>query len=253
MPHPGAPALLLRVGDHEQLTGLLRSGSVRSGLAKPARIVLLASEGVRNAEIAGRLSALLCELTNGRMSKMNYDLRTMVTEIDATYDDAQQEDRAERDGLAETLSTVREELARFVSMAAKNDDVRFGADAVIKAISAILDPDPAPKGSGVETIVVPAEQLARIDAAPEGNDRWADVVTKNDVEDAWKHLDAIADTGTSHTLHPRQYVVRCAWCPAIFFSSTKADAMEQFRAHEQERLKAGSAALADPAPDESEG
>jgi transposase len=55
MPHPGAPALLLRVGDHEQLTGLLRSGSVRSGLAKRARIVLLASEGVRNAEIAERL------------------------------------------------------------------------------------------------------------------------------------------------------------------------------------------------------
>jgi transposase len=55
MPHPGAPALLLRVGDHEQLSGLLRSGSVRSGLAKRARIVLLASEGVRNAEIAERL------------------------------------------------------------------------------------------------------------------------------------------------------------------------------------------------------
>ena len=55
MPHPGAPALLLWVGDHEQLTGLLRSGSVRSGLAKRARIVLLASEGVRNAEIAERL------------------------------------------------------------------------------------------------------------------------------------------------------------------------------------------------------
>jgi transposase len=47
--------LLLRVGDHERLTGLLRSGSVRSGLAKRARIVLLASEGVRNAEIAERL------------------------------------------------------------------------------------------------------------------------------------------------------------------------------------------------------
>src|SRR5829696_1852161 len=46
MPHPGAPALLLRVGDHERLTGLVRSGSVRAALAQRARIVLLASEGV---------------------------------------------------------------------------------------------------------------------------------------------------------------------------------------------------------------
>jgi Homeodomain-like domain len=55
MPHPGAPALLLRVGDHERLTGLVRSGSVRAALAQRARIVLLASEGVRNAEIAERV------------------------------------------------------------------------------------------------------------------------------------------------------------------------------------------------------
>src|SRR5215204_4056020 len=53
MPHPGAPALLLRVGDHERLTGLVRSGSVRAALAP--RIVLLASEGIRNAEIAARV------------------------------------------------------------------------------------------------------------------------------------------------------------------------------------------------------
>src|SRR5688500_1456547 len=55
MPHPGAPVLLLRVGDHERLTGLVRSGSVRAALAQRARIVLLASEGVRNAEIAERV------------------------------------------------------------------------------------------------------------------------------------------------------------------------------------------------------
>ena len=55
MSHPGAPALLLRVGDHERLTGLVRSGSVRAALAQRARIVLLASEGVRNAEIAERV------------------------------------------------------------------------------------------------------------------------------------------------------------------------------------------------------
>ena len=55
MPHPGAPALPLRVGDHERLTGLVRSGSVRAALAQRARIVLLASEGMLNAEIAERV------------------------------------------------------------------------------------------------------------------------------------------------------------------------------------------------------
>src|SRR5947207_15190248 len=55
MAHPAAPPLLLRVGDHEELTRLVRASSVRAGLAQRARIVLLASEGVRNAEIAERV------------------------------------------------------------------------------------------------------------------------------------------------------------------------------------------------------
>jgi DNA-directed RNA polymerase specialized sigma24 family protein len=52
MPYPDAPALLLRVGDHERLTGLVRAGSVRAASSQRALIVLFASEGVRNAEIA---------------------------------------------------------------------------------------------------------------------------------------------------------------------------------------------------------
>jgi len=55
MPHPGAPPLLLRDGDHEQLTRLVRASSARAGLAQRARIVLLASEGVLNADIAKRV------------------------------------------------------------------------------------------------------------------------------------------------------------------------------------------------------
>src|SRR5829696_1246621 len=55
MAHPAAPPLLLRVGDHEELTRIVRASSVRAGLAQRARIVLLASEGLRNAEIAARV------------------------------------------------------------------------------------------------------------------------------------------------------------------------------------------------------
>ena len=47
-----APALVLREGDREELTRWTRSSTVRAGLAKRARIVLLAADGVANTAIA---------------------------------------------------------------------------------------------------------------------------------------------------------------------------------------------------------
>jgi len=47
-----APALILREGDRDRLAELARLPSVPSGLAKRARIVLLAAEGMPNAQIA---------------------------------------------------------------------------------------------------------------------------------------------------------------------------------------------------------
>jgi transposase len=52
-----APALALRDGDREKLEGWLRSRSVKAGLVKRARIVLLAADGVTNQEIATRVGA----------------------------------------------------------------------------------------------------------------------------------------------------------------------------------------------------
>ncbi|MEU4675187.1 helix-turn-helix domain-containing protein, partial [Amycolatopsis sp. NPDC023774] len=50
-----AAALCLRDGDRERLLSLIRSSSVRAGLAQRARIVLLAAEGVANSVIAERV------------------------------------------------------------------------------------------------------------------------------------------------------------------------------------------------------
>ncbi len=47
-----APALVLREGDRDRLGELARLPSVPSGLAKRARMVLLAADGVPNAQIA---------------------------------------------------------------------------------------------------------------------------------------------------------------------------------------------------------
>lgn len=55
MPNRGAPPLPLRVGDHEELSRLVRSSSAGAGLAQQARIVLLASDGMLNTEIADRV------------------------------------------------------------------------------------------------------------------------------------------------------------------------------------------------------
>ena len=50
-----AQPLGLRLGDRELLESWTRSSSIRAGLAKRARIVLLAADGVSNTEIADRV------------------------------------------------------------------------------------------------------------------------------------------------------------------------------------------------------
>src|SRR5690348_12812452 len=49
-----AAPLVLRAGDRARLEALTRSRSIRAGLVSRARIVLLAAEGLANAEIARR-------------------------------------------------------------------------------------------------------------------------------------------------------------------------------------------------------
>ncbi|MBB2956808.1 hypothetical protein [Pseudoclavibacter helvolus] len=56
--------------------------------------------------------------------------------------------------------------------------------------------------------------------------------------DAQWHQYAIGDSGTSHTLPGRLYVVQCEWCPLTFAAPTKVEAMALFRAHEEEVLNA---------------
>ena len=50
-----AAPLVLRPGDEERLRSLLRSSSAPAGLARRGRIVLLAAEGLPNAEVARRV------------------------------------------------------------------------------------------------------------------------------------------------------------------------------------------------------
>src|SRR5687768_17022934 len=49
-----AAPLVLRERDRRRLEGMVRSSSIQAGLAQRARIVLLAAEGLSNAEIARR-------------------------------------------------------------------------------------------------------------------------------------------------------------------------------------------------------
>src|SRR5450755_2685751 len=59
-------ALVLRQGDRERLAELARLPSVPSGLAKRARMVLLASDGVPNAQIARAVGVSRPTVVGGR-------------------------------------------------------------------------------------------------------------------------------------------------------------------------------------------
>src|SRR3954463_3742574 len=54
---PSALRVVLRDGDRERLSGLLRASSAPAGLVQRARIVLLAADGVTNTDIAARVGA----------------------------------------------------------------------------------------------------------------------------------------------------------------------------------------------------
>jgi transposase-like protein len=55
MPNRAAAALGLREGDRERLVSMTRSTTVRAGLARRARVVLLAADGVSNTAISQRV------------------------------------------------------------------------------------------------------------------------------------------------------------------------------------------------------
>ncbi|MCK2200499.1 hypothetical protein [Corynebacterium callunae] len=52
-----------------------------------------------------------------------------------------------------------------------------------------------------------------------------------------RFTEAVNDTGESHVLVGRQYIVKSAWTDGIFYAPTKREAMEKFRAYEQEMFK----------------
>ena len=54
---PSAVRVVLRDGDRERLSGLVRATSAPAGLVQRARIVLLAAEGASNTDIAARVGA----------------------------------------------------------------------------------------------------------------------------------------------------------------------------------------------------
>lgn len=58
-----------------------------------------------------------------------------------------------------------------------------------------------------------------------------------DLHEAEKFTEAVNDTGESHVLVGRQYIVKSAWTDMIFYAPTKREAMEKFRAYEQEMFK----------------
>ena len=78
------------------------------------RIAELLTAEAEREEIAGRLSALLCDLTGGRLSKPTYDVPTMVQEIEEHLTRELEIDaEAERDRARDTAARLEQECARL--------------------------------------------------------------------------------------------------------------------------------------------
>ena len=81
MPALAAPALGLRDGDRERLTGWVRSSTIKAGLAQRARIVLLAADGVSNTRIAAQVGVT-------RQTVVSWRARYARSGIAGLYDEA---------------------------------------------------------------------------------------------------------------------------------------------------------------------
>jgi len=95
-----AEALLLREGDRARLEGITRASTVSAGVARRARIVLLAADGVPNTEIADRMGM-------SRPTVLKWRDRYVEAGIDALVDLPRPGRRPEIDAvavLAETLA-----------------------------------------------------------------------------------------------------------------------------------------------------
>lgn len=64
------------------------------------------------------------------------------------------------------------------------------------------------------------------------------------------HVTASNDSGSSHILNGRLYIVQCLWCEDAFAADTKGEAMGMFRTHES-AMAEQQAAEANPEPSEA--
>jgi transposase len=101
-----APALVLRSGDRAELESWLRSRTVGAGLAKRARMILLAAEGVGNREIAQRVGASPTTVIQWRE---RYGARGLVG-LDDRYRSGRPRELDHRAIVAETLKPPPKKL-----------------------------------------------------------------------------------------------------------------------------------------------
>jgi hypothetical protein len=101
-----AAPLALRAGDEQELTTLVRSSSMRAGVAQRARIVLLAAEGVSNSEIARRVGV-------SRPTVIGWRDRYVAGGVAALDDRARPGRPVEVDEVAIVVATVTEPPERL--------------------------------------------------------------------------------------------------------------------------------------------
>jgi len=132
----------------------------------PALLAALEEAERQRDDLEARLAALLCDLTDGRMSGTGYNVQTMVSEVEAAFDRAQQaEVQVYANAAVEAERLLAERTRSFedaVKVANAEKAKHLEAERRIAAVEEILAPE------WIHGRVLPAylgaEQVARLRA-----------------------------------------------------------------------------------------
>jgi transposase len=220
-----APALILRQGDLERLADLARLPSVPSGLAKRARMVLLAADGMPTAQIArtagvsrpavigwrdryqrGGIAALEDEPRPGRPAEID-EIEVVVTTL---ADDGRPPERlgithwparflaAE---LGISFASVARTWRRWRIQPHRIETFKFSADPQPEArirdvVGLYLDP---PENA----VVVSADEKSQIQAYPGGDPSACDGGQETDMPDSGSVTDGLSGVRPRQSRRPR--------------------------------------------------
>jgi hypothetical protein len=116
---------------------------LRAALADAPANSELAARDAEIERLSGNLSDLLCELTGGRLSKTTYEVRTMVQEVEAYFEETADEDavaaNAEIERLRRDLRIWKRSFKNRSERLIQERDARRSAEETLSRVEALAE------------------------------------------------------------------------------------------------------------------